>query len=57
MIRNYRSKSKLTGYVNNIYYNELFKFTQCSIREYDIFYWLKRQYFCNENIIYELKRV
>lgn len=57
MIRNYRSKAKLTGYINNIYYNELFKFTRCPIRGYNIFYSITRQDFCNENIIYEIKRV
>lgn len=57
MISNYRSKAKLTGYINNIYYNELFKFTLCPVQRYNIFYWLKGQYFCNENTMYELKRV
>lgn len=57
MISNYRSKAKLTGYINNIDYNELFKFTLCPVQGYDIFYWLECQYFCNKNTMYELKRV
>ena len=57
MISNYRSKAKLTGYINNIYYHELFEFTRCPVQGYDIFYWLKRQYLRNENIMYKLKRV
>lgn len=57
MISNCRCKAKLTGYINNIYYNELFKFTRCPVQGYSIFYWMKRQYKHNENMIYEVKRV
>lgn len=57
MIQNYRSKATLTGYINNIYYHELFEWTHCPIQGYNIFYWLERQYFRNENIMYKLKRV
>lgn len=56
MIKNYRSKATLSGYINNIYYAELFEFTRCPVQGYNMFYWMMRQYEHEENLIYKLKR-
>lgn len=56
MIRNGRVIAYHTCYVNNIFYNESFTFTDCHIQGYSLFYWFKRNYGINENYIYKYVR-
>ena len=56
MIRKDRVIVYHTGYVNNIFYNELFTFTDCHIQGYSLFYWFKHNYGINENHIYKYAR-
>lgn len=56
MIRNGRVTVYHTGYVNNIFYNEPFTFTDCYIQGYSLFHWFKHNYGINGNDIYKYVR-
>lgn len=51
MIRNGRIFAHATGYINNIYYNELFTYKPCRLQDCSLFYWFKQSYQHSENFI------
>lgn len=56
MIRNGRVVAYCTAYVNNIFYNEKFECHNCHMQGYSLFYWLKRNYAREGNIIFNITR-
>ncbi len=56
MIRNGRVIAYCTAYVNNIYYNEKFGYHNCHIQGYSLFYWFKRNYLKEENMIFNITK-
>nr|DAP30675.1 MAG TPA: hypothetical protein [Caudoviricetes sp.] len=56
MIRDGRIFAHVTGYINNIYYSELFTYKLCRLQDWSLFYWFKNSYQHRENFIWSFQK-